>query len=107
MRARKLLVIGLFLLSTVGLWAQESTPIAKVWNKSDHHFSNQIWSVTCDDNDVAYFGNASGLIRFDSQNWSVTPIKGGSIIRSTLYDSGRIYAGSFEEFGYYETLPNG
>lgn len=107
MRVRKLLVIGLFLLSTVGLWAQESTPIAKVWNKSDHHFSNQIWSVTCDDNDVAYFGNASGLIRFDSQSWSVTPIKGGSIIRSTLYDSGRIYAGSFEEFGYYETLPNG
>lgn len=81
--------------------AQESTPVVHIWDKNDHHQSNQIWSASCAEDGKAYFGNATGLICYDSQEWTITPIKGSGIIRSTFCDKDRIYAGSFEEFGYF------
>lgn len=84
------------------LYAQEMTPVVHTWDKNDHHAANHIWSAACAEDGVMYFGNAMGLLSFDSREWQIHPIKGGGIIRSTLCDNGRIYVGSFEEFGYYE-----
>ncbi len=103
---KSLLPIAFVLLVTV-IKAQEATPVVRLWDKNDHHFSNQIWSATCDNKGVVYFGNASGLLKFDSKEWDITPIRGKGIIRSTFYNDDRIYAGAFEEFGYYEKLSNG
>ena len=92
---------------TVYSTAQESTPIVRIWDKNDHHQSNQIWSASCAEDGRTYFGNATGLICFDSKQWSITPIKGSCIIRSTFCDGDRIYAGSFEEFGYFSENDEG
>ncbi len=86
---------------------QEATPVVRLWDKNDHGAANQMWSATCDEDGIMYFGNASGLLSFDSQRWDITPIPGGNIIRSVFYDQGRIYVGSFEEFGYYQQLSDG
>ncbi len=98
-------ILTTVLFSTV-LNAQESTPVVHLWDKKDHHSANQIWSSTCDEQGIMYFGNASGMISYDAQQWRVYPIQGGGTVRSVFYDNGRIYAGSFEEFGYYQKLGN-
>ena len=94
------------LLICLSLNAQESTPVVHIWDKKDHHFANQIWSSTCDEQGIMYFGNASGMISYDAQQWRIHPMPGGGIVRSVFYDGNRIYAGSFEEFGYYQKLSN-
>ena len=94
------------LLICLSLNAQESTPVVHIWDKKDHHFANQIWSSTCDEHGIMYFGNASGMISYDAQQWRIHPMPGGGIVRSVFYDGNRIYAGSFEEFGYYQKLSN-
>ena len=82
--------------------AQETTPVVHTWDKNDHREANQIWSASCSEEGVMYFGNANGLLSFDSKEWKIYPINGGNIVRSTYCDGNRIYVGSFEEFGYYE-----
>lgn len=103
MRLKRLLSIVAAILAFSPIMAQESTPVVHIWNKKDHQEANQIWSASCSEDGVMYFGNANGLLSFDSKQWQIHPIRGGNNIRSSLCDEKRIYVGSFEEFGYYET----
>lgn len=90
-----------------GLSAQETTPVVYLWDKASHHCANQMWSTSSDDRGNVYFGNADGLLSFDSVHWEIHPLPGNRTVRSTMYDNGRIYVGSFEEFGYFERNVNG
>lgn len=50
-----------------------------------------------------YFGNNSGLLRYDGSRWKLFPLPASGIVRAVYVASdGRIYVGSFEEFGYFE-----
>jgi len=50
-----------------------------------------------------YFANNNGLLEFDGNKWTVYPISNYTNVRSLYYDikTDRIYAGAFNEFGYY------
>lgn len=87
---------------------QDFTPIVKQFGKNDYQASNQNWSVTQDRNGIMYFGNNLGLLEFDGSMWDVNRMPQNKLVRSVLAtDDGRIYAGSFEEFGYFDRQPNG
>lgn len=103
MRFRSLLLISCLALTHSLTLAQQTSPVVHTWDKNDHKGANQIWSASCSEDGMMYFGNANGLLRFDSKEWTIFPIKGGNILRSSFCDGDRIYAGSFEEFGYYDT----
>ncbi len=64
----------------------------------------QNWDITQHDNNWIYFANNEGLLEFDSKRWTLYPISNYTNVRSVHFDhsSGRIYAGAFNEFGYYE-----
>jgi len=51
-----------------------------------------------------YFANNKGLLEYDGNRWSTYPIKNYTNVRSLYYDepADRIYAGAFNEFGYYD-----
>ncbi len=74
------------------------------------HFSRQAykaseknWAVDIDSLGYVYFGNNRGLLQFDGEQWKMFQLPGKTIIRSVKVGSeGRIYTGSFEEFGYWE-----
>ncbi len=56
-----------------------------------------------------YFANNIGLLEYDGNRWSTYPIRNYTNVRSLYYDESadRIYAGAFNEFGYYARNKSG
>ncbi len=94
-------------------------PIAKVtnYNRSSFNADPQFWAA-CEDNDgQTIFGNNDGAVIFDGNRWSKINLPNNSSVRSLLKsNSGKIYAGGYNEFGtlqkdkkgkyYYHSLMN-
>ncbi len=62
----------------------------------------QNWSITQDSRGVIHVGNNRGMLSFDGYTWTQTPLPNKTIVRSVMADGDRIYAGSYEEFGFFE-----
>jgi len=100
--SRKYLLL-ILILSSVSAIGQEFTPIVTQFTKKDYNASNQNWSVGQAANGMLYFGNNQGLLEFDGSLWKTYKMPGKKTVRSLMVDKdNRIYAGSFEEFGYFE-----
>lgn len=79
------------------------SPISHNYLPQTYNAGGQNWSVTQDKNGVMYFGNNKGLLEFDGNRWRLYPIPSGEVVRSVhAGKDGRLYIGSFEEFGYFE-----
>lgn len=90
------------------LHAQEFTPVVKQFSKNDYGASNQNWSVAQSQDGMMYFGNNEGLLQFDGAGWQIYRLPQNKIVRALYVDpKGRIFAGSFEEFGYFEKSSDG
>ncbi len=83
-------------------------PYVQNYTKAIYQSGNQNWSVTKDERGIMYFGNSQGLLTFDGRYWQSHQMPNGLIVRSVAADgNGKIYAGSFGEFGYWENNKNG
>jgi ligand-binding sensor domain-containing protein/DNA-binding CsgD family transcriptional regulator len=59
-------------------------------------------------NGMMYFANNDGLLEFDGRQWTVYQLPNRTIVRCIKPDGeGRIYAGGFNEFGYFEKDASG
>jgi ligand-binding sensor domain-containing protein/DNA-binding CsgD family transcriptional regulator len=95
-----LLCIGINLfagdIKTIGV------PYIQNYSKSIYGSGNQNWSVAQDKNGMMYFGNAEGLLVYDGRYWQQYMMPHRQIVRSVAADNnGRIYTGSYGEFGYW------
>jgi ligand-binding sensor domain-containing protein/DNA-binding CsgD family transcriptional regulator len=64
---------------------------------------NQTWDIIEDARGNVYFGNNSGIVKFDGETWETIPISNGSIVRSlALGSNGKIYVGGYTEIGVLE-----
>ena len=78
-------------------------PYVQNYTKAQYQSGNQNWSVTRDEHGIMYFGNAEGLLAFDGRYWQLYRMPNGLIVRSVAADGkGKIYAGGFGEFGYWQ-----
>jgi hypothetical protein len=97
----------LFLLN-LGISAFSNQPMVRNFTRSIYNAGTQNWAIAQDEYNTMYFANNSGLLQFDGKKWSTFPIKNGTNVRSILYTKeGRIYAATFNEFGFYQQLENG
>lgn len=85
--------------------AQPSTelgkPIITTWLPKDYGAAPSNWAIVQDNRGVMYFGNADGVLEFDGVSWRLIQFPSKSICRSLAKDkNGRIYVGSFSDFGY-------
>ena len=73
------------------------------YSVSDYKAGNQNWAVAQGPGGKMYIGNNRGLLAFDGIHWDLVKLPNNLGVRA-LYISkeGRIYVGSFEEFGYFE-----
>jgi len=73
------------------------------YSRNDYKSGNQNWSISQDKNGIIYSGNNNGLLVFNGNTWKLCKLPNQTTVRSvaTSYD-GKIYVGSFEEFGYFE-----
>ena len=94
---------AIFLSISVSAAAQEFTPLVTQFTKGDYGAANQNWALGQDPDGIIYIGNGDGLLSYDGVRWTLTLLPRGKTVRSLWVDSsGRIYTGSFEEFGYFE-----
>ncbi len=78
------------------------------FNKSDYTGGNQNWSVDVDASGIVYIGNNQGLLKFDGANWDIFHMPDDMVVRSVAAgDSGKIYVGAFEEFGFFSMNSQG
>jgi ligand-binding sensor domain-containing protein/DNA-binding CsgD family transcriptional regulator len=102
------LLIFLFLLSN-RIVADEiksiGVPYIQNYSKAVYLSGNQNWSIAKDRNGIMYFGNAQGLLTYDGKYWQQFEMPNKQIVRSVATDpSGKVYTGSFGEFGYWRTI---
>jgi len=77
-------------------------PYVQNFPKSVYLSGNQNWSIAKDKKGIMYFGNAQGLLSYDGKYWQQYTMPNRQIVRAVAAgDDGKIYTGSFGEFGYW------
>lgn len=102
---RRLLSFLAFLWCVPAMSGAALTYLPQVINYSVNEYKagNQNWAVTQDKTGIIYFGNNRGLLQFDGVRWTLHTLPNHIAVRSVYAaDDGRLYVGSFEEFGYFE-----
>ncbi|PJJ07442.1 hypothetical protein CLU83_0613 [Flavobacterium sp. 1] len=97
----KLLYILIFGFISLHLRAQELLPFVENYSKSNYQGDNQIWSVAQGKDNAMYFANNNYLLRYDGVKWEKYKLPNKTIIRSIMVDGGKVYSGSYKEFGYW------
>jgi ligand-binding sensor domain-containing protein/DNA-binding CsgD family transcriptional regulator len=82
-------------------------PFISNYQRESYNASAQNWSITQDANGFMYFANNDGVLRYDGIGWELFPLPNASIVRVVLSSEGKIYAGGFDEFGYYSYNKSG
>lgn len=103
------LISLIFLLTLLPvLPANAMHPIVRNFPRKTYKAGTQNWDIAQDGNNEMYFANNSGLLVFDGNKWNTYPISNHTNVRSLLYDENtkRMYAGAFNEFGYYQYNPS-
>lgn len=74
----------------------------KNFYKYDNQSGTQNWAIKQQKNNWLYFANSYGLLEFDGVRWSIYPVTNRSNVRAIeISENGTIYAGAYNEFGYY------
>lgn len=77
-------------------------PFINNYSRSVYQAGTQNWAITQDSQGRMYFGNNDGVLSYDGLHWELHPLPNGSIVRSVAFFNGRLYAGGFDEFGYFQ-----
>ena len=79
------------------------TSLVKNYYRADYKAGSQSWDIQQSNNGKIYFANNSGLLEYDGFFWSLYPLPNASQVRSiNVHDDGIIYAGGFNELGYFK-----
>lgn len=80
-------------------------PFIRNYQRSEFQAGQQNWMIDQSTDGRMYFANNNGLLEFDGFYWTTYPLPNQTIPRSLHAASdGRIYAGGFNELGYF--IPN-
>ncbi len=80
------------------------TPVLENFSPRAYNSSGQIWTILQDRRGVMYFGNSGGtILEYDGVTWRKIFVP-SSVTRSlAMDDTGKIWVGVSENFGYLET----
>jgi DNA-binding CsgD family transcriptional regulator len=78
-------------------------PFIRNYQRSQYQAGQQNWMIAQSPGGRMYFANNNGLLEFDGFHWETYPLPNRTIVRSIYAAAdGKIYAGGFNEFGYFE-----
>ncbi|MCP9198483.1 LuxR C-terminal-related transcriptional regulator [Gramella sp. GC03-9] len=100
-------ILILLCLNMLMVSAQELVPPIQNYSPAEYSGASQNWDISIDDRGIVYTANNQGLLVYDGFNWNLYPLESQSIIRSVYPFKGKIFTGSYKEFGYWEHMPEG
>ncbi len=65
------------------------------------------WAVLQDKRGIIYVGNNNGVLEFDGVSWRAIDVPNHSVRSMTIHDTGKIYIGGKNEFGFLAPDANG
>lgn len=78
-------------------------PEVRNYKRTDYKGEPQNWNIDQDKNGNLYFANGKGLLQFDGSTWRKYTLPNSGLIRSFKIDkTGKIFVGSYSEFGYFK-----
>lgn len=100
---KKPIIYLILILIISGVKTYAIHPTVRNYTRKISNAGTQSWDIIQHKNDWMYFANNKGLMEFDGNQWTSYPINNYTNVRSLYYDESadRIYAGAFNEFGYY------
>ena len=72
------------------------------FSPDQYNAANQNWDITQSDENDIFFANNDGLLKYNGSRWTTYLSPNGSIVRSIKAVKNRVYAGLYEDFGYWE-----
>ncbi len=94
----------LLILVSISTFGQYETGSYQVYNYSSKIYKAhaQNFAVTQDSRGIMFFGNNNGVIEFDGNTWRFYKVLNEQPVRCiNVHESGRVYVGSEDEFGYF------
>ncbi|TAK44704.1 MAG: hypothetical protein EPO28_04495 [Saprospiraceae bacterium] len=91
----------LFFCGSLPLCGQE-LPRVLNFSRASYAAQNQNWAVAQAPEGTLFFANNAGLLEYDGARWRSFRLPGGQVMRAVACHDGRVYAGGFAEFGYFE-----
>lgn len=92
----------IIILTVITSTAQELSPPIQNFSSLNYKAASQNWDISLDDRGILYSANNQGLLSYDGQRWELFLLESGSIIRSVYPHKGKVYTGSYREFGYWK-----
>jgi DNA-binding CsgD family transcriptional regulator len=103
---KKQLLLLLFFTSVINFYSQVKSiglPEIKNYKRTDYQGGTQNWDIDQDKEGNMYFANNNGLFQFDGTSWHKYSLPNQSVIRTIeIHDSGKIFVGGYNEFGYFK-----
>ena len=79
-------------------------PEIRNYKRTDYKGGTQNWNIDQDKNGNMYFANNNGLFQYDGTLWHKYTLPNHSGVRSIkIQESGKIYVGNYNEFGYFQS----
>jgi len=104
--SKKVITTLVFIFLAVFINAQVKsigTPFILNYSRANYQAGSQTWDIEQGENGMMYFANNNGLLEYDGKYWNVYPMPNNSIIRAIRSaNDDIIYAGGYDEFGYYQ-----
>ncbi len=82
---------------------EQESGLYPVYNFSPKQYNAlaQNWGCLQDQRGIMYFANNQGVLEYDGSTWNLIKVSTGSLVRSLEMDnSGRIFVGAVNEFGF-------
>ncbi|MEZ7504420.1 triple tyrosine motif-containing protein [Flavobacterium sp. Arc2] len=96
----------LFVLVSSFAFSQELPPIVK-YAPNHYGAGNQNWMISQDQNQYVFFANNEGLLEYNGASWQLYPSSNETIIRSVKVIDGKVFTGSYMEFGFWKRNTDG
>ncbi|SIR42257.1 helix-turn-helix and ligand-binding sensor domain-containing protein [Maribacter ulvicola] len=101
MKTKLFFLITLYLIPFWNIGQNLSPPIQN-YSSYEYNAASKNWGLTIDENGELYVANNNGLLHFNGENWTLYKLPNKTIIRSVAYVNGKIFTGSYEEFGFWQ-----
>ncbi len=101
MKLKNLIPFCVLFFVELSMLAQELPPI-EVFMPENYGAEDQNWAIDQGSDESIYFANNKGLLTYNGARWKLYESANGSITRSVKVIGGKIYTGSYMEFGYWE-----
>ena len=83
------------------LGAQNLLPPIHNYKIFEYQAGSKNWGLSANSQGELFVANNSGLLHFNGEKWKLYKLPNQTTIRSVANINGKIYTGSYEEFGYW------